>query len=64
MPVSIFLNLPLIVWMGAVQILRDAMQDERLGAQRMPDPDDLLTNRENVIAFPPAFSPRPVALGN
>ena len=54
MPVSIFLNLPLIVWMGAVQIVLDAMHDECLGAQRMPAPDDLLTNRENVIAFPPA----------
>jgi hypothetical protein len=54
MPVSIFLNLPLIVWMGAVQIVLHALHDERLGAQRVPDPDDLLANRKNVIAFPPA----------
>ena len=54
MPGSSVLDLPLIGWMGVVPIGRAAMHDERLGAQRMPDPDDLLTNRENVIAFPPA----------
>jgi hypothetical protein len=46
--------LPVIVWMGLVQVMLDGTNalSERTATQRMPDPEYLLTNRDNVIAFP------------
>ena len=46
--------LPAIVWMGLVQVMLDGINalSERTATQRMPDPEYLLTNRGNVIAFP------------
>jgi len=46
--------LPVILWMGLVQVMLDGTDDlpERTTTPRMPDPDYLLTNRDNVVAFP------------
>jgi hypothetical protein len=46
--------LPVIVWMGLVQVMLDGTNafSERTATQRTPDPEYLLTNRDNVIAFP------------
>ena len=46
--------LPVILWMGLVQVMLDGTDDlpERTTTSRMPDPDYLLTNRDNVVAFP------------
>ena len=49
MPVPIFLNLPLIVWMGTIQIVLDAMHYERINALHISDPAHLTTN---VVSFP------------
>ena len=46
--------LPVILWMGLVQVMLDGTDDlpERTTTPRMPDPDYLLTNRDNVVGFP------------
>ena len=51
MPLPIFLNLPLIVWMGTIQIVLDAMPYERMDAKHMPDPAHFKTSA-NVVPFP------------
>jgi hypothetical protein len=51
MPVPIFLNLSLIVWMGTIQIVLDAMHDGRMDAQHGSDPAHFTTN-EKVVPFP------------
>jgi hypothetical protein len=55
MPVLIFLNLPLIVWMSTIQIVLDAMHDERMDAQHLSDPAHFTTNA-NVVPFPNSFA--------
>jgi hypothetical protein len=46
--------LPVILWMGLVQVMLDGTDDlpEGTTTLRMPDPDYLLTNHDNVVAFP------------
>ena len=49
MPVPIFLNLPLIVWMGTIQIVLEAMHDKGMDVQQMSDPAHFATN---VVPLP------------
>ena len=42
--------LPVIVWMGMINVALDVRDDEPIAD--VPDPDDLVTSRENIIAFP------------
>jgi hypothetical protein len=55
MPVPIFLNLPLIVWMGTVQIVLDAMHAGRMDAEHMSDPAHFTTN-VSVVPFPKSLA--------
>ena len=52
MPLYPFLSV--ILWMGLVQVMLDGTDDlpERTTTPHMPDPDYLLTNRDNVVVFP------------
>ena len=47
---------PMIVWLGLVKVVLDATHDldERTAAQRVPDPDYLVANSENIITLPAA----------
>jgi hypothetical protein len=51
MPVPIFLNLPLIVWMGAIQIMLGATNNERIDAEPESEFAHFKT-KEKVVRFP------------
>ena len=50
----LFFYLPVIVWMGMIEVALDAPQelDERSDAYRKPDPTNLTMNPARIIRFP------------
>lgn len=50
----LFPYLPVIVWMGMIEVALDATHDldERNDAHRKPDPTNLTMNPASIIRFP------------
>ena len=50
----LFFYLPVIVWMGMIEVALDATHelDERSDAHRKPDPANLTMNPARIIRFP------------
>jgi hypothetical protein len=50
----LFPYLPVIVWMGMIQVVLGATHDH--DAQSVDDPADLTTNPGSIIPFPTSFA--------